>query len=179
MKLFTIGHSNHSADKFIQLLDGHSVNMLVDVRSTPYSRFNPQFNMNSLQKHLHLKGIWYVYAGDKLGGRTKDPTCYIHHAIPPRSADFIAEILYAEVMKRPWFFEGITELLDLTNHQTTCIMCSEKDPAMCHRHHLIASYLVANHPEVAVLHILPDGDLIEASAIGFQKGQSDNQQISF
>jgi uncharacterized protein (DUF488 family) len=168
MKLYTIGHSNHPADKFIHLLNERSISLLADVRSTPYSRFNPHFNKNALLAFLSANGTQYAYMGDRLGGRPKDPQCYIHHAIPTRTADFATQIRYAEVMKRPWFIGGITELFGLAVRQATCIMCSEKDPAMCHRHHLIAAYLSTTHPEVDVLHILPGGNLVKASTIGFE-----------
>jgi uncharacterized protein (DUF488 family) len=157
MVLFTIGHSNHSLDKFLGLLEGHDVVTLVDVRSAPYSRFNPQFNRKSLEGALPQHGIGYVYVGQQLGGRPSDPTCYKSQALPGKAADYPSELDYPEVMKRPWFVEGVQRLLELANKQTTVIMCSEEDPAKCHRHHLIAQYLMNEHPEVDVRHIRGDG----------------------
>lgn len=179
MQLFTIGHSNHSAEKLIHLLDDHDIDLLVDVRSMPYSRFNPQFNKKALQQLLRSHGIQYLYAGDALGGRPRDLTCYKHQIIPRHSAEFMAEVSYTVVMKRPWFLEGIKQLLELVAIQTTCIMCSEKDPAMCHRHHLIAKYLMSRHLEVTIMHILPDGCVAEASSILANCSQADQQQPGF
>lgn len=122
MQLFTIGHSNHPAEKLIHRLDGHGINLLVDGRSMPYSRFNPQFNKKALQQRLLSYGIQYMYTSEALGGRMKDPTCYKHQTIPSCVVDFMAEIDYTKVMKRPWFRDGIKKLLKLAADQTTCIM---------------------------------------------------------
>ena len=104
--------------------------------------------------------IRYVYAGKELGGRPTDPTCYKASQIPDAvTTDYLHEVNYPEVMKRTWFEQGIGQLLELAAGSTTCIMCSEEDPAHCHRHHLIASYLMEAHPEVEILHIRGDGNL--------------------
>ncbi len=174
MDLYTIGHSTHPIDRFLQLLDDWGIQCLVDVRTTPYSRFNPQFNRSALQNSLTQRGIKYVYLGNELGGRPSDPSCYIPRVLPAKSADYLHEIDYAEVMKRPWFLEGIRRLLELAGTQPTVILCSEGDPAKCHRHHLIASYLLANRPEVAVKHILKDGSLIDARGIKRVEAQGRN-----
>ncbi len=165
MQLYTIGHSSHPIDELLRLLAGHGVTRLVDVRSTPYSRFHPQFNQSALRLSLEAAGIRYTYAGDSLGGRPKDPSCYQHHAIPTRAADFAAEIDYPAVMHKPWFQDGIVKLLDLASQQPTCILCSEKDPAHCHRHHLIAAYLLEHEPAWTIWHILSDGTLVNATSI--------------
>jgi uncharacterized protein (DUF488 family) len=165
VELYTIGHSNHPIDKFIRLLLDHGVRQLVDTRSTPYSRFNPQFNKVALQKVLLKHGIEYFYAGDELGGRPRDPTLYKHHAIPSKNTLYLHEVNYPEVMKRPWFIQGIHGLLELAGEYPTSIMCSEADPARCHRHHLIASYLMREFPKVTILHIRGDGSVIDAKSI--------------
>ena len=97
MDLYTIGHSKHPIDKFIQLLKDHRIEVLGDVRSTPYSRFNPQFNKNALQQSLEKEHIKYVDVGEGLGGRPKDPSCYKHYAIPGKAADYLHEVNYPEV----------------------------------------------------------------------------------
>jgi uncharacterized protein (DUF488 family) len=68
-------------------------------------------------------------------------------------------------MQRPWFIEGIHHLLELAGEQTTCILCAEKDPALCHRHHLIARYLLERYPGTTIWHIHRDGSLIDARTI--------------
>ena len=165
MKLYTIGHSNHSLDRLVRLLEDNGVMQLVDVRTAPYSRYNPQFNRESLDGSLSLRNIQYIYAGKYLGGRPSDPTCYKSRALPAEDADYLHEVDYPEVMKRPWFVPGIDRLLELADEQTTAIMCSEENPAECHRHHLIAQFLIAEHPEVDVRHIRGDGTVFSARSL--------------
>jgi len=179
MDLFTIGHSRHSIDKFIHLLKDHRIEVLVDIRSTPYSRFNPQFNKNALQQALQKQSIDYVSAGEYLGGRPKDPSCYKHHAIPDKTGDYLHEVDYPKMMKRPWFIMGIQQLLEITSMQTTTIMCSEEDPAKCHRHDLIAIYLMGAHPEVTIYHIRGDGSVLDATSIQSALSWTDAEQLSF
>jgi len=165
MRLFTIGHSNHSLDTFIRLLEENGVMTLVDVRSAPYSRFNPQFNKDNLERALPERDIQYAAAGKFLGGRPPDPKCYKKRTLPAEGADYLHEVDYPEVMKREWFINGIARLLEMADEQTTAIVCSEEDPAQCHRHHLIAKYLLREHPEVKVQHIRGDGTVYGAASI--------------
>ena len=165
MQIFTIGHSNHSLDRFVRLLSDHGIERLVDVRTAPYSRYSPHFNRESLEAALRQHGIEYVYAGKYLGGRPSDPTCYRRRTLPPDGSDYLHEVDYPEVMKRDWFLRGIARLLALADERRTAIMCSEEDPAACHRHHLIATYLLANHPDVEVQHIRADGTVYGARCI--------------
>ena len=179
MELYTIGHSNHPVDEFIRLLVEHGVKYIVDVRSTPYSRFHPQFNKTALPQALLERGIAYIWAGESLGGRPKDPSCYKHHILPAKSADYINEVSYPEVMQRPWFIEGIHNLLELASQQVTCILCAEKDPTRCHRHHLIARYLLEKYPDMTIWHILGDGSLVDARSIPALDEPSEASQLSF
>ena len=179
MNLYTIGHSRHPIDKFIQLLIDHQIEVLVDVRSTPYSRFNPQFNKNALQQSLERQPIEYLYAGNELGGRPKDPSCYKNHVIPAKPSDYLNEVDYSEVMKRPWFLDGIQRLLETARQHTTCILCSEEDPAKCHRQQLIARFLLRAFPEVIILHIRGDGSLLDAKSIPDLLDSSDTEQLHF
>lgn len=165
MQLLTVGHSNHSLEKFIGLLEQSSVMTLVDVRSAPASRYNPQFNKNSLEHELSLRGIEYVFAGKYLGGRPTDPSCYKHRVLPAEGVDYLHEVDYREVMKREWFVKGIARLLEIADESQTTIMCSEEDPAACHRHHLIANYLLHTHPKVTIQHIRGDGTVFNASSL--------------
>ena len=138
---------------------------LVDVRSAPHSRYNPQLNKENLESVLPQRDIQYAWAGKYLGGRPSDPTCYKGQSLPPEGADYLHEVDYPEVMKRKWFVQGINRLLEMADEQTTAIMCSEENPAECHRHHLIAQYLMAEHPEVDVRHIRGDGTVFGAKSI--------------
>lgn len=165
MKLYTIGHSNHSLDKFIRLLEENNIGTLVDVRTAPYSRYNPQFNKENLEIELTNREIQYAYAGKYLGGRPSDPGCYKSHTLPAEGADYLHQVDYPEVMKRAWFVRGIERLLELADERSTAIMCSEENPVECHRHHLIAQYLFETHPDVDVRHIRGDGMVFSARSI--------------
>jgi uncharacterized protein (DUF488 family) len=158
MDLYTIGHSNHSIEQFCRLLDQFGIMILVDVRSAPFSRFNPQFNKETLAHSLDQHNIQYLYAGKYLGGRPQDPCCYKSGVLPAEGTDYLHEVNYREVMKRPWFIKGIAELVNVADTDVTAIMCSEEDPAECHRHHLIAKYMNAEYPEIRVRHIRGDGN---------------------
>ncbi|MDH3785234.1 MAG: DUF488 domain-containing protein, partial [Acidobacteriota bacterium] len=74
--VFTIGHSTHSTTTFVGLLRQHEITAVGDVRSSPYSRFNPQFNRETLKRDLWASGIAYVFLGDELGARRSEPECY-------------------------------------------------------------------------------------------------------
>jgi uncharacterized protein (DUF488 family) len=179
MKLYTIGHGSHSLEKFTQLLKDNGITLLVDVRSAPYSRYHPQFNKNNLEAYFPRNAIEYAFAGQALGGRPSDPGCYKGHGLPEEGADYLHEVNYPEVMKRPWFVEGIHRLLELADERPAVIMCSEEDPAHCHRHHLIAKYLLMEHPDVEVRHIRGDGTVYGASSIKSSVDEPPAEQLKF
>jgi uncharacterized protein (DUF488 family) len=165
VKIYTIGHSNHSIDKLTGLLEANGVLIVVDVRSAPYSRYSPQFNKEDLEAAIAQHTIRYVFAGKHLGGRPSDPSCYKGGMLPAEGADYLHEVDYAEVMKRDWFVKGIKRLLELADQQPTAILCSEEDPAQCHRHHLIAKYIMAQNSEVDIRHIRGDGVVFGAGTL--------------
>lgn len=74
--LYTVGHGNRKINDFLKLLKEFKIEYLVDVRSLPYSKFNPQFNQNDLKFFLEENGIRYVFMGDSIGGRPEDKSCY-------------------------------------------------------------------------------------------------------
>ena len=153
--IFTIGHSNHDAADFLDLLRGHGLETVVDVRSAPYSRYAPHFNRDTMAAMLTAAGIGYVWAGDALGGRPSDPTCYRDGVVRAGQVD------YGEVARRVWYQQGVTLLVARAAGSATVVMCSEEDPRRCHRHHLIASSLQAR--DVVVRHIRRDGSLEDAA----------------
>jgi uncharacterized protein (DUF488 family) len=165
VKFFTIGHGNHDVDKLIALLRANGVLTVVDVRSAPFSRYNPQFNKEELEAALSHHHIQYLFAGKYLGGRPSDPTCYKSGVLPAEDADYLHEVDYAAVITRDWFVKGIKRLLDLADRQPTTVLCSEEDPARCHRHHLIAKYILAQDPNAEVRHIRGDGTVYSAATI--------------
>jgi uncharacterized protein (DUF488 family) len=157
--VYTIGHSNLPFDKFIDLLNSYQIQTLVDVRSSPYSRFNPQFNREILEANLKLKDIQYKYAGDFLGGRPKDPSCYKDGKLPEGHANYLHLVEYPSVMTKDFFIKGIERLVDIAKNEIVSVMCSEEDPAQCHRHHLIGKYLARQ--DITVLHIRADGNHVK------------------
>ncbi|HVA90878.1 MAG TPA: DUF488 domain-containing protein [Chloroflexota bacterium] len=165
MTILTIGHSNHSLAKLVGLLHDNGVMTVVDVRTAPYSRYSPQFAREQLEAALPHDHLRYIYAGKHLGGRPTDPSCYKRGALPSGDRDYLREVDYSAVMTRDWFVRGMDRLLDLAAEQATAIMCSEEDPARCHRHHLIARYLMARRPETTIQHIRGTGLVLQAGAI--------------
>jgi len=144
--LYSIGHSNVAAERLIALLDQHSIRTLCDVRSAPYSRYNPQFNRETLAETLRAAGIAYRFMGDTLGGKPADGALRTEDGALPD---------YAKIAASPNFQHGLSQLIDLGRHAPTAFMCSEADYHTCHRHRLIAPALIERG--VLVWHILPDG----------------------
>jgi uncharacterized protein (DUF488 family) len=145
MRLYTIGHSTVSIDLFLELLSRHGVEVLVDVRSAPYSRHCPQFNKAELERAVETAGLQYHFAGQSLGGKPNDEALWGGNGMPD----------YDRIARSEDYQEGLRWLEALATQQCVAIMCSEADPARCHREKLIARSLRARGVEVT--HILPDG----------------------
>jgi uncharacterized protein (DUF488 family) len=135
--VYTIGHSTHPIDEFIAMLKGHGVELLVDVRTVPRSRHNPQYNRDALPATLNTAGIGYDHA-EGLGGFR--PT----HADSPnqgwRNKSFRG---YADYMQTPEFGENLYWLMTLATQQRVAVMCAEAVPWRCHRS-LIADALLVH-----------------------------------
>lgn len=144
--VYTIGHSNHGLDAFIALLKRHGISALADVRSAPYSRFNPQFNKDALERDLKAQGIKYVFLGRELGARSDDPACYSG-----------GRVQYTRLARTVTFKSGIERLERGAVDQRIALMCAEKEPLECHRTLLVSRAL--DEDGVAVSHILADGRL--------------------
>lgn len=145
-KLFTIGHSNHQEARFIELLEMHDITALCDVRSSPYSRYNPQYNRELLQSALKRRGIAYVFLGSELGPRSDDPACYVD-----------GKVQYSRLAATEIFRSGIERLWAGMKKYRVAIMCAEKDPITCHRMILICRAL--RKEPIEIEHILEDGSL--------------------
>ena len=141
----TIGHSNHSLDAFLALLRMNGIEEVVDVRSTPHSRFNPHFSRNALARALDKAGIAYVFAGGELGGRPSDRTLY----------DADGRVRYEMVARTASFDTGIRRVMCDADQRRIVLLCAEKEPLDCHRTLLVGRALVERG--VAVQHILADG----------------------
>ncbi|MGB8190711.1 MAG: DUF488 domain-containing protein [Chitinophagaceae bacterium] len=135
----TIGHGTRKAEELLALLKKFDIQYLLDVRSRPYSRFNPQYNQKQLQSDLQQKGITYVFMGDTLGGRPNDPSCY----------NIEGKIDYELLKKKDYFQQGIARVkLALEKELNIALMCSERKPADCHRSRLIGQVLFADGIEL-------------------------------
>jgi uncharacterized protein (DUF488 family) len=165
-EIFTIGHSNLAASDFIESLQARQIGELVDVRSAPYSQFASQFNREDLAHSLKKAGIDYVFAGETLGGRPSDPSCYKNGQLPAPKSDYLKLVDYSVVASKVWYLDGIDRLIEIARENQTVIMCSEEDPNRCHRHHLIAQTLLDQG--VAVWHVRKGGECQAAEKIKTQ-----------
>ena len=144
--VFTIGHSTHSLEAFLAILQKYRVMALADVRSAPYSRFSPQFNRKNLEDILKLNGIKYVFLGRELGARSDDPSCYEN-----------GRIRYERLSRTALFQSGIERVVRGAKDYRIALMCAEKEPLECHRTLLVAHTLVKLG--ITVKHILADSQL--------------------
>ena len=143
--IFTIGHSAHSMGAFRGLLGRHRIDVVADVRSAPYSGYNPQFNQGALRRALAAAGIKYMFLGKELGARSADPLCYVD-----------GKVRYTRLADKPDFKRAIGRLVTgARKGYRIAIMCAEKEPLECHRTLLVAQAL--DEAGQAVRHILADG----------------------
>ena len=151
--LFTIGHSRHPIAAFLSLLERHAIELLVDVRSMPYSRFSPQFARAALERAIADAGRAYRFLGKELGGRPDDARFY----------DAAGHMRYGLRARSPEFLAGIRALEAELGGRRVAILCSEENPEHCHRRLLVARVLVAHG--VAIDHIRGDGRLEPEAAL--------------
>lgn len=144
--VYTIGHSSHSIEKLVELLTSHDVTAVADVRSRPYSRFNPQFNRESLHGGLKTAGIAYVFFGRELGGRPQDRTCYVDSTVQ-----------YDRLARTSLFQEGLRRVAEGVKRHQIALLCAEEDPLACHRAILVCRHLATRGIEAQ--HIREDGRL--------------------
>ena len=147
--LWTIGHSNHSAGKFLGLLLRHGIACVVDVRSIPYSRRNPQFNRERMDQSLSSRDIAYFWEGEALGGKRdlrKNPELF----------DAKGRIDWMRVRRREDFIRAMGRLKEQVEKTPTAVLCAEENPRNCHRLHLISAAWAENCGEY-ILHIRADG----------------------
>jgi uncharacterized protein (DUF488 family) len=143
-RLLTIGHSNHSLDRFLAILRAHSVTAIADVRSSPFSKFNPHFNRDSLETSLRSVGIRYVPLGIELGARRNEAECYDG-----------GTARYERIAQLPLFRQGLERVRRGLVANRIALLCAEKDPLTCHRAILVCRNLRAD--VTPIHHILEDG----------------------
>jgi uncharacterized protein (DUF488 family) len=136
----------------LELLAQHGVTAVADVRSRPYSRFNPQFNRETLANELKKTGLEYFFLGQELGARSEDRTCYRE-----------GRAQYALIAQTPLFKRGIERLEAAMQDFRIAILCAEKEPLSCHRSILIGRCL--HEKRILVRHILEDGSVEDHDAL--------------
>ncbi|MEA2825474.1 MAG: hypothetical protein QOF03_1956 [Alphaproteobacteria bacterium] len=146
--IFTVGHSNHSLEHFLQLLAGAQIGAIADVRSKPHSRWSPQFNKEALASALGKNGFAYVFLGRELGGRPDDPAL-LKHGKPD----------YDAMSRIESFHAGIERIIEGAKTYRIALMCAERDPLDCHRFLLIGRHLASR--DIPLAHILASGDVEE------------------
>lgn len=144
--ILTIGHSTHPFEAFVALLRQHGVTAVADVRSSPFSRFNPQFSMEPLKRSLQAEQIKYSFLGRELGARSEDRSCYEN-----------GRVIYSRLARTELFRSGLERVMTGAHDHRIALLCAEKEPLECHRTLLVARAL--DELGVPVQHILADGRL--------------------
>ena len=143
--IYTIGHNHLSFMQFIELLQQHQINHLIDIRSIPYSRHAPWSNKSRLPEMLKAFNIRYSYLGHKLGGKKQTD------GLEAKLENIAPDAVYNE---------AIQTLLNLSVRENISLFCAESDPANCHRQHIVAQTLLDS--QIIVFHIMKNGSLKEA-----------------
>ena len=130
----------------MHLLRKNLITAVADVRSSPYSRFAPQFNKETLKNALKRENVAYVFLGLELGARSDDDSCYVGNTVS-----------YEKLAQTSLFRRGIERVEDGITLHNVALMCSEQDPADCHRTILISRILLERGCEIR--HILGSGKL--------------------
>src|SRR5271169_1433165 len=163
--VFTIGYSTHTPQVFLELLRAHGIKRVIDVRSIPRSRYNPQFNQETLSAKLRSARIGYVHLR-KLGGlrhaRRDSPN------MGWRNASFRG---FADYMQTPEFEKGLQRLIQLAKQKKSAIMCAEAVPWRCHRS-LIADALTVRGIRVA--HIVSGKRVLVHTLTSFGRVRGDS-----
>lgn len=142
--LFTIGYSGHNAASFIDLVIENNIDVVCDVRSTPFSAYKPDFSRAPFKAHLNKVGVKYKFLGDQLGARPSDRSCYV-----------AGQATYERISKSDFFLEGLKRIKTGIRSLNLALVCSERDPIECHR----AILVCRNLPEIydCITHIHTDG----------------------
>ena len=145
--VFTVGHSNHALETFLGLLHQHGIEVLVDTRSRPSSRFVPHFNSDALRPAIEQTGARFVFLGQELGGRPEGAEFY----------DVDGHVRYDRVAQTAEFLNGVVKVERGASQHRIALMCSEENPAICHRRLLVGRVLGERGTQI--VHIRGDGRL--------------------
>ncbi len=164
--IYTIGYGKRRMEEFIKLLKDNEISYLIDVRSSPYSRYKPEFSKEALAMRLKQSGVRYVFMGDTLGGRPDDSTCYVD-----------GQVDYTKVRERPFYRQGIDRIRTAWEKQLrVALMCSEGKPYECHRGKLIGNTL--REQGIDVNHIDEEGKIMKQQDINRQLADKPSEQLS-
>lgn len=144
--VYTVGHSTLPLADFLGVLARNEITVLADVRSSPYSRFNPQFNREPLKDELQARSVLYVFLGRELGARSDDPSCYAG-----------GQVQFDRLAETELFESGIERIRKSAAQYRIALMCAERDPLECHRTILVARKLEQNSIEIR--HIVSSGQI--------------------
>ena len=147
-RLYTIGYGSRSLEDFLSILAAHRIEVLLDVRSAPYSKYKPEFSKDALEVALRAHGMQYRFLGDTLGGQSRDPVCHTD-----------GKVDYAKVRRQDFFRRGLDQIREaLALAIRAVLMCSEERPEACHRSKMIGEALA--EAGVSVRHIDEEGRLL-------------------
>ncbi|HKS81297.1 MAG TPA: DUF488 domain-containing protein [Candidatus Acidoferrales bacterium] len=162
-RVLTIGHSNHSLERFMELLGMHGVEVVVDTRSNPWSKYAAHFDKESLKESLRRAGLKYLFLGQELGGRPADDSFY----------DAEGHVLYDRVAKSKAFEEGISRVKQGVDKFVVALLCAEENPESCHRR-LLVGRVLSSHG-VSVCHIRGDGRLQSENELSIELKEREKQ----
>ena len=166
-EIFTIGHSNHTWESFAPLLTDSDIELLVDTRTRPVSRFAPFANHRTLPDLLEGVAIEYEFMGGPLGGKPDNPAMYHSGGKPD----------YHKMRALDEFQEAISQLASMASRRATAILCSEEDPSQCHRLLLLGPAL--EEEGCQLLHIRGDGQVQTTAQLAVGKKYGQQLQSSF
>jgi uncharacterized protein (DUF488 family) len=155
----TLGHSNHSIDAWLALVREHGIEVIVDTRSSPYSKYVPQFDREPMQHSLEEASVRYLFLGAELGGRPANPDYY----------DATGRVVYSLLRKDTAFQSAIARLETGMERYRIALLCGEEDPAHCHRRLLIGRVLQERGHQMT--HIRGDGRLETDEAVAAESGK--------
>ncbi len=147
-KIFTIGYGNRSIQAFIQLIKKYDIEIVIDVRTNPFSRYSPDYRISKFELHLINNDINYLFLGKELGGKPIDQSCYSNGIVD-----------YKKIQNKDFFIEGIEQVIAFEKSgYRIALMCAEASPLDCHRKILIGDFL--NEKGFEVSHIDKDGSIL-------------------
>lgn len=154
MTIWTVGHSRHELPALLDVLRGPGIEVVADIRSQPFSRYNPQFNRERFGAALPEAGLSYLFLGAELGGRPPEPEFY----------DSDGHVHYGALARTERFTAGLHRLLAESGRHRVAMLCSEEDPRRCHRRLLVTRVLTARG--IPVRHIRGDGSVVREEDLG-------------